>query len=69
MRVFEQRVEPLLYLIKLYVIRIKSTLKGHSYTMRTLRACCSQSKLRMLKIRESSARALFLYTPKHLSQC
>ena len=32
-----------------------------SYTPRTLRACCSQSKLRILKICESSARALFLY--------
>ena len=32
-----------------------------SYTPRTLRACCSQSKFRILKIRESSARALFLY--------
>ena len=27
----------------------------------TLRACCSQSKFRILKIRESSAHALFLY--------
>ena len=35
--------------------------KGNSYTPRTLRACCSQSKFRILKIRESSARALFLY--------
>ena len=33
----------------------------HSYTPHTLRACCSQSKFRILKIRESSARALFLY--------
>ena len=33
----------------------------HSYTPRTLRTCCSQSKFRILKIRESSARALFLY--------
>ena len=33
----------------------------NSYTPRTLRACCSQSKFRILKIRESSARALFLY--------
>ena len=33
----------------------------HSYTPRTLRACCSQSKFRILKICESSARALFLY--------
>ena len=33
----------------------------HSYTPRTLRACCSQSKFRILKIRESGARALFLY--------
>ena len=33
----------------------------YSYTPRTLRACCSQSKFRILKIRESSARALFLY--------
>ena len=33
----------------------------HSYTPCTLRACCSQSKFRILKIRESSARALFLY--------
>ena len=32
-----------------------------SYTPRTLRACCSQSKFRILKISESSARALFLY--------
>ena len=29
--------------------------------MRTLRACCSQSKFRIHKIRESSTRALFLY--------
>ena len=33
----------------------------YSYTPRTLRARCSQSKFRILKIRESSARALFLY--------
>ena len=33
----------------------------YSYTPRTLRACCSQSKFRILKIRESSARAIFLY--------
>ena len=32
-----------------------------SHTPRTLRACCSQSKFRILKIRESSARALFFY--------
>ena len=32
-----------------------------SYTSRTLRACCSQSELTILKIRESSVRALFLY--------
>ena len=32
-----------------------------SYTPRTLRACCSQTKFRILKIRESSARVLFLY--------
>ena len=35
--------------------------KCDSCTPRTLRACCSQSKFRILKIRESSARALFLY--------
>ena len=34
---------------------------GHSYTPRTLLACCSQSELMILKIPESSARALFLY--------
>ena len=34
---------------------------NHSYTPRTLRAFCSQSKFRILKIRESSAHALFLY--------
>ena len=33
----------------------------YSYTPRTLRACSSQSKFRILKICESSARALFLY--------
>ena len=33
----------------------------YSYTLRTRRACCSQSKFRILKICESSARALFLY--------
>ena len=33
----------------------------NSYTPRTLRACCSQSKFRILEIHESSARALFLY--------
>ena len=38
-----------------------SRLSKDSYTPRTLRACCSQSKFRILKIRESSARALFLY--------
>ena len=32
-----------------------------SYTPGTLRACCSQSKFRILKIHESSAGALFLY--------
>ena len=34
---------------------------GYLYTPPTLRTCCSQSKFRILKIRESSARALFLY--------
>ena len=33
----------------------------YSYTTRTRRACCSQSKFRILKICKSSARALFLY--------
>ena len=33
----------------------------YSYTPRTLRACCSQFKFRILKIRQSIARALFLY--------
>ena len=33
----------------------------NSYTPRTLRECYSQSKFRILKMRESSARALFLY--------
>ena len=33
----------------------------HTYTPRTLRVCCSQSKFRILKICKSSARALFLY--------
>ena len=37
------------------------TFRMYSYTPRTLRACCSRSKFRILKIRESSARALFLY--------
>ena len=36
-------------------------IKQYSYTPRTLRACCSQSKFRILEISESSARALFLY--------
>ena len=36
-------------------------LSRNSYTPRTLRACYSQSKFRILKIQESSARALFLY--------
>ena len=36
-------------------------IKIHSYTPRTLRACCSQSKFRILKLCDSSARALFLY--------
>ena len=35
--------------------------KADSYTPRTLRACCSQSNFRILKICESSAHALFLY--------
>ena len=37
----------------------------NSHTPRTLRTCCSQSKLTILKVREISARALFLcsYTP------
>ena len=33
----------------------------HSYTPCTLRACCSQSEFRLLKISQSSKRALFLY--------
>ena len=33
----------------------------NSYTPLTLHACCSQSKFRILKLRESSAHALFLY--------
>ena len=33
----------------------------HSHTPHTQRTCCSQSKFRILKIRKSSARALFLY--------
>ena len=33
----------------------------HSYTLRTVRAWCSQSEFRIIKIRETSARALFLY--------
>ena len=33
----------------------------YSYILRTLRACCSQSELRILKIHESNTRALFLY--------
>ena len=43
----------------------------NSYTPRTLRACCSQSKFRILKIRQSSGRALFLYncTPNISAQC
>ena len=36
-------------------------INGTSYTPRTLRACCSQSGLTILKIRKSSVRALFLY--------
>ena len=35
--------------------------KTNSYTPHTLHACCSQSKFRILKIRESSSGALFLY--------
>ena len=34
---------------------------NYSYTLRTLRTCNSQSKLRILKIRERSARALYQY--------
>ena len=43
----------------------------YSYTPRILRACCSQSKFRILKIRESSARALFLLQlhSEHVAQC
>ena len=37
------------------------TIIWYSYTPRTLRACFNQSKFRILKIRKSSARALFLY--------
>ena len=45
-----------------------------SYTQRTLHACCSQSELTTLKIRESSTHALFLYSCtlrnlEHLAQC
>ena len=45
-----------------------------SYSSRTLRACCSQSELKILKICESRARALFLYNCtmrnfEHLAQC
>ena len=43
----------------------------NSHTPHTLRACCSQSKLTILKICESSVRALFLYscTPNTLRGC
>ena len=34
---------------------------NHSYTPRTVHEWCSQSELRIVKIRKSSARALFLY--------
>ena len=41
---------------------LMTTVNNHdSYTPRTLRACCSQSKFMILKLRESSAPALFLY--------
>ena len=43
---------------------VKGKLSGlfiHSCTLRTLRACCSQSEFRMLKIGENRACALFLY--------
>ena len=61
------------YSAKLYPISrtgIKSLCNfiWYSYTPRTLRACCSQSELTILKIHERSARALFLYncTPNTL---
>ena len=48
-----------LYNFKLAVASVQSHI--HSYTPRTLRTCCNQSKFRILWIRESSACALFLY--------
>ena len=58
----------------LYHYTHKHSLFVYLYTPRTLRACCSQSELMILKICESSARALFLYNfpPgnfEHLVQC
>ena len=40
---------------------ISTKMNSYMYTPRTLRACCSLSEFRILKIRESRARALFLY--------
>ena len=43
-----------------HICRILGIIEN-SCTPHTLLTCCSQSKFRILKIRESSARALFLY--------
>ena len=45
-------------------IQVAHSIVTYSYTPRTLRACCSQSKFRILKIRESSARAFALRTSR-----
>ena len=58
---FVQHVLPFLHGLKSPTHLGNHLINMHSYTPRTLRACCSQSKFRILKIRESSARALFLY--------
>ena len=48
--------------------RLRGSHIKHSYTPRTLRTCCSQSELMILKIHESSVRASLLYncTPNTL---
>ena len=46
---------------KYKIVTRKLNFTLHAYTLRTLHACCRQPKFRKLKIRKSSARALFLY--------
>ena len=52
--IFYQTLEKVKRCINQAWLRTSMWLTMNSYTPRTLRACCSQSKFRILKIRESS---------------